>query len=113
MDVRCTSTGKIFYEVNSQLAALLIEALPTVFEKVERSAPEKKTGSARFTLERSLTGGEPHIRYACDACNQSGALLEPMPQRRAGTQCGKTCGGRRQDHSFFGIAARKKCYPKR
>jgi hypothetical protein len=89
MDVRCTSTGKIFYEVSSQLAALLIEALPTVFEKVERSAPEKKRGSARFTLERSLTGGEPHIRYACDACNQSGVLLNPCPTGGPGRSAAK------------------------
>jgi hypothetical protein len=39
MDMRCTSTGKVFYQIDSQIAALLIEALPTVFEKVD--TPER------------------------------------------------------------------------
>jgi hypothetical protein len=89
MDVRCTSTGKIFYQIDSQIGSLLIEALPTVFEKMEKTAPEKKTGSARFFLERSLTRGEPHIQYACDACNQTGVLLNPCPTGEPGRSAAK------------------------
>lgn len=33
MDLRITSTGRVFYQVDSTLAAILIEALPSVFEK--------------------------------------------------------------------------------
>src|SRR5258708_15875144 len=36
MDVLCTSTGKVFYQIDSQIAALRIEALPSVFENAEK-----------------------------------------------------------------------------
>lgn len=84
MDIRCTSTGKTFYQIDSQVASLLVEALPTVFEKVEKAAPEKQPGSARFALDRSLTRGEPHISFSCDACGQGGALLNSHPSGTPG-----------------------------
>jgi hypothetical protein len=85
MDIRSTRTGKVFYQIDSQIGALLVEALPSVFEKIEKTAPpDKKAGSARFALERSLTGGEPHIKYVCDACGQSGVLLNPCPSGAPG-----------------------------
>lgn len=34
MDIKVTSTGKIFYQVDSAVGALLCEALPSVFEHV-------------------------------------------------------------------------------
>jgi hypothetical protein len=33
-DLLVTSTGEIFYKIDSQIAALLVSALPTVFERV-------------------------------------------------------------------------------
>src|SRR5262249_7834860 len=39
MDVRCTSTGKVFYQIDSQIGGVLCEALPSIFERVERPAP--------------------------------------------------------------------------
>lgn len=38
MDIRLTKSGRIFYHIQSELAALLCEALPSVFERVERPA---------------------------------------------------------------------------
>jgi hypothetical protein len=75
MDVRCTSTGKVFYQIDTQIAALLIEALPTVFEKLASPPPEKKIGSLKFNFDRTLTTGEPRITYRCDACGQGGTLI--------------------------------------
>jgi hypothetical protein len=41
MDIKITSTGKVFYQVDNTLAAILIEALPGSFERVEpRPAPK-------------------------------------------------------------------------
>jgi hypothetical protein len=76
MDLRCTSTGKTFYQIDSQIANLLIEALPTVFESVEKAQPTtKKPGVLRFNVERSLSQNEPMVRYQCAACAQGGVLF--------------------------------------
>jgi hypothetical protein len=76
MDIRCTSTGKTFYQIDSQIASLLIEALPSVFESVEKpTQPTKKLGSLRFNVERSLSQNEPLVRYQCAACAQGGVLF--------------------------------------
>lgn len=82
MDLRCTSTGRIFYKIDSQIAALLIEALPSVFEKVDAPPPQKKIGSLKFNFDHALTTGEPHIKFGCDACSQGGFLVNPYPQGR-------------------------------
>jgi hypothetical protein len=110
MDLRCTSTGRTFHQIDSQIGSLLIEALPTVFEKVEKAAPEKKAGSARFALERTLTAGEPHIKFACDACGQSGVLLNPNPSGAPG----RTAAQRAEDAGrsfFFWHCAKKETLP--
>jgi hypothetical protein len=39
-DIRVTSTGDIFYKIDSQVANLLMAALPTVFERVEQQQPK-------------------------------------------------------------------------
>jgi len=76
MDIRCTSTGKVFYQVDSQIASLLIEALPSVFESVEKVLPPtRKPGSLQFNFERSLSQNEPIVRYQCAACAQGGVLF--------------------------------------
>jgi hypothetical protein len=90
MDIRVTSSNRIFYQVPTDIAALLMEAFPASFEKVEKTAPEKKIGSARFTFQRSsLTGAEPHIHYACDACSQGGYLLNSHPLGTPGCSAAK------------------------
>jgi hypothetical protein len=83
MDIRCTSTGKVFYQIDTQIAALLIEALPTIFEKLEAPQPTKKIGSLKFKFDRALTTGEPCIRFCCEACSQGGFVLNPYPSGRS------------------------------
>jgi len=83
MDIRCTSTKKVFYQIDTQIAALLIEALPTVFEQVNAPLPQKKIGSLKFNFDRALTSGEPCIRFRCDVCSQGGVVLNPYPSGRS------------------------------
>jgi hypothetical protein len=40
MDIRVTSTDRIFYQIPTDIAALLIEAFPASFEKLEKPAPK-------------------------------------------------------------------------
>jgi hypothetical protein len=49
-DIRVTSTGKPFYKVDDTLAAILIEALPSVFERVKAPAPEPLPTRPAFRL---------------------------------------------------------------
>ena len=39
MDVFVTSTQKVFYQIPSEIAALLCNALPSVFQRYEKPAP--------------------------------------------------------------------------
>jgi|SRR5882724_2171926 len=110
MDIRSTRTGKVFYQLDSQIGALLVEALPSIFEKVEKTMQEKKAGSARFALERTLTAGEPYIKFACDACGQSGVLLNPNPSGAPG----RTAAQHAEDAGrsfFFWHCAKKETLP--
>ena len=76
MDIRVTSTDRIFYQVPTDIAALLIEAFPASFEKIEKAAPPtKKPGSLNFNLERAISTGDPVVRYQCAACAQGGVLF--------------------------------------
>ena len=54
-DIRVTSTGEIFYKVDSQIANMLMAALPTVFERVEQkpAAPAVDTGVVRFGVRKN------------------------------------------------------------
>ena len=40
-DIRITSTGDIFYKIDSQIANMLMAALPTVFERVPERHPHQ------------------------------------------------------------------------
>jgi hypothetical protein len=74
MDIRCTNSGKTFFQIPSEIAALLMEAFPASFEKVA-PPPTKKPGSLGFRLESSMSKGEPCVRYECVACSQGGVLF--------------------------------------
>lgn len=62
MDIRCTSTGKVFYQVDSQIASLLIEALPSVFESVEKPIAAQRP-SARWFVAKAPTSGGPILTF--------------------------------------------------
>ncbi|HEY2390279.1 MAG TPA: hypothetical protein VGK22_03825 [Candidatus Angelobacter sp.] len=76
MDIRVTSSNRVFYQVPTDIAALLMEAFPASFEKIEKAPlPTKKPGSLGFRLESSMSKGEPCVRYECVACSQGGVLF--------------------------------------
>jgi hypothetical protein len=90
MDIRCTSTGKIFYQIDTQIAALLIEALPTVFERVEKPAPaEKQAGALEFAIDHALTTGEACLKFHCPQCGQGGVVLNGYPNGKPGQNASK------------------------
>jgi hypothetical protein len=46
MDIRLTKNNQIFHRIDSQIGALLIAALPSVFECVEAPAPNPHVANA-------------------------------------------------------------------
>jgi hypothetical protein len=51
MDIKVTSTGKIFYQIDNAVAALLMEALPASFERVvPHPKPEPAAFEARWAV---------------------------------------------------------------
>jgi hypothetical protein len=61
-DIRVTSTGEIFYKVDSQIANLLMAALPTVFERVEqKSAAPAAPQTPTFVARNNPHSGAPQI----------------------------------------------------
>jgi hypothetical protein len=68
MDIRVTSTGKIFYQIPTDIAALLSEAFPASFEKVEKIIP-KVVQTARWMNGEGAHTGRPTIRVDCAACH--------------------------------------------
>lgn len=57
MDLQVTSTGKIFYEVPPLLAAILIEALPESFKRLEKPALPVQSQTAVSYVVGSTPGG--------------------------------------------------------
>jgi hypothetical protein len=62
MDIRCTSTGKVFYQVDSQIASLLIEALPSVFESIEKPITAQPP-KPRWFVGKPPTSGRPILTF--------------------------------------------------
>lgn len=102
-------TGEILYQFPTDVAHALI--CLGLAEKHIIPTPEKKPGSLRFAMDRTRSSGEPYVHYKCDACSQSGALLNSNP---AGSPGRSARGLRKKAHglSFFGIAEKKKCCPR-
>lgn len=56
MDITVIRTQKTFYEVNSTLAALLIEAFPNEFEKLFCPAPAPRSTEPQWGIGKTLGG---------------------------------------------------------
>ena len=56
MDITVNRTQKTFYQVDSTLAALLLEAFPEAFERVERPAPAPRVLAPVFGIGISEGG---------------------------------------------------------
>jgi hypothetical protein len=46
MDIRLTKNNEVFYRIDPQIGALLIAALPSVFERVDAPAPKPHSANA-------------------------------------------------------------------
>lgn len=55
-DLRVTSTGKVFYRVDDCTASVLIEALPSVFERAKAPAPTPLPTQPVFRLAAGEQG---------------------------------------------------------
>jgi hypothetical protein len=56
MDITVIKTQKTFYQVDSTLAALLLEAFPQEFERVERPAPAPRATEPQWGIGKTLGG---------------------------------------------------------
>jgi len=56
MDITVVKTQRTFYQVPSQLAALLLEAFPQEFERVERPAPAPRATEPQWGIGKTMTG---------------------------------------------------------
>jgi hypothetical protein len=61
-DIRVTSTGKPFYKVDDTIAAVLIEALPSVFEKIKPPVPAPLPTQPAFRL---VAGEQGRLGISC------------------------------------------------
>ena len=105
MDIQVTSTGKIFYQVDSTLAAILCEVLPEAVKRVERPAPV--VPSARWT-NSVTTGGYKFIQVSCPKCHrdeQFSGRAEDIPEfeSRLCVHAGKCPDDVRKVHGDGGV----------
>ena len=64
MDIRITSTGKIFYQVEPTLAALLLELLPAAVERVvPRPAPTPAQPEFTWSVGRNPLSGDYQVTF--------------------------------------------------
>lgn len=55
MDIRLTKNNEVFYRIDSQIGALLIAALPSVFERVDAPAPTPIAANAASAKNPNYT----------------------------------------------------------
>ncbi len=78
MDIRVTSTGKIFYKVDPLLGGLLLEALPASFERLDnKSASASAPVNVEFSIQREIGTGLPYIRVFCPRCQRTESVMNP------------------------------------
>jgi uncharacterized protein CbrC (UPF0167 family) len=70
MDIRVTSTGKVFYQIDSAIAAVLVEAFPASFECANKPATPLPPARARWSISQGLDGST-FIRVVCDTCRKN------------------------------------------
>ena len=68
-DLRVTSTGKIFYQVEPTICAILCEAFPEAFARV--AAPAPAAVHARWTNSVASGSGVKFINVQCSKCNRA------------------------------------------
>jgi hypothetical protein len=64
MDLRITSSGRVFYQVDPTLAAILIEALPSVFERVNpRPQPAPQELVPQWGIGTHHLNGQVFVKF--------------------------------------------------
>lgn len=92
MDIKVTSTGKVFYQIDNAIAALLMEAFPASFERVERPAPAPAPAVTKWGIGTALTSGQHYIQGICDKCNQTFRIVsgtEAQIRTQRFSHCGR------------------------
>ena len=77
MDIRVTSTGKIFYKVDPLLGGLLFEALPASFERLDNNRVSIRTCERGiFNSARNRYGVAVHKSF-CPRCQRTESVMNP------------------------------------
>ena len=76
MDIVVTSTRKIFYKVDPLLAALLLEALPASFERLDNK-PTPASVNVEFSIQHEMGTGLPCITVFCPRCQRTEKIMNP------------------------------------
>jgi len=61
VDIKVTSTGKTFYRIDPALGAILLEALPSVFERVEPAPKPVHVANAASAAIRNVATPEWNV----------------------------------------------------
>jgi len=67
MDIKIANTGKVFYQVDSTLAAILVEAFPNEIHRVVTRAEREAQAAAALTPRWCVTK-EPHAGFFFIQC---------------------------------------------
>jgi hypothetical protein len=70
MDIRVTSTGRTFYQIDSAIGALLCEAFPASFENPNKPATPLPPTRARWWVGKNLFNGATVLNCKCDSCQR-------------------------------------------
>ncbi len=77
MDIKVTSSGRIFYQVDSTVAAILCEALPSVFEKVAAKSftvePLAPTMTPKWVVNQNVFSKDFFIQLTIGSRIEQGA----------------------------------------
>lgn len=69
-DIRITSTGRVFYQVDSTLAEILCELLPEAVQRHQKPTPMSFPTPARWT-NSVTTGALKFLNVQCSTCKRS------------------------------------------
>jgi hypothetical protein len=70
MDVRITSTGRTFYQVDPTLAAILLEMFPAAIEQCKRPTAQPVTFEPVFVANKNPYTGAPQIQLQIGQRNE-------------------------------------------
>jgi hypothetical protein len=93
-DIRVTSTGKILYKIDDSTAALLIEALPSVFERANAPAPAAPAITRRWFVNKTIGEYQDSFGLICSDSAGNRMCFTGKPDaylKNPPVWCGSTC----------------------